>query len=659
MSNDIEQRAKSKNLRVKSQEPRALCSSTVGFRAIIIGLLLIIPNSYFAIRTNLPATSSLIYTAILNTLALALLNMVIKKFLPRLAMNQGEIATIYAMICASTVLVAHDFMRVMGPSLTYGFWYATPENEWKELFWEYIPRWLTNGDRTIITGIYEGESSFYDAKIIQAWIGPILWWSVFFFAIIFIMLCLNTLIRRQWIEHEKMVYPIIRLPLEICREGGSGRFFKSKLLWLGFGIAGFIDLINGLNVLYRVIPAIPVRHADIGRYLTERPLGAIVRTPVMFFPYVTGIGFFMPLDLSLSYWVLYWFWKLQAITASALGFPVEHPLSVSKAIHTQSQASSAYLIIGVVGLWMARSHLKAVLKKIFGRRSELDDSHEPMGYKTAMIGIVLSLSFIFIFCLRAGMSFWVAVLFIVLYYMIAVSLTYIRAQLGPPVHQMYSQGPDALIPQLLGTRHLTKYDMVMLTFFQGFNISQRGNPMPHQLEAFKMADQLRMNNRRLACAIILATAFGMLVAFWAYFDLCYRNGIHAYSFGWGSPWSFTRLHSWLTNPLAAEHGETMWKGFGASFVILLSVLRARFVWWPIHPVAYPLSSPGWGSDYTWSSIFISWLAKFLILKYGGHRAHSKATYFFAGLILGDCIVGGAWDIIGVAFKINTYSFGLG
>ena len=100
-------------------------------------------------------------------------------------------------------------------------------------------------------------------------------------------------------------------------------------------------------------------------------------------------------------------------------------------------------------------------------------------------------------------------------------------------------------------------------------------------------------------------------------------------------------------------------GFGASFVILLSILRARFVWWTIHPVAYPLGSPGWGSDYTWSSIFISWLAKFLILKYGGHRAYSKAAYFFAGLILGDCIVGGAWDIIGVAFNIDIYSFGLG
>jgi hypothetical protein len=636
----------------------------VSFRGIIIGLLLIIPNSYFAIRTNLPATSSIIYTAIINILILALINMSLKRFLPRMALKQGELAIIYAMLCASTVLVAHDFMRVMGPMLTHGFYYATPENEWKELFWDHIPRWLVNDDKSIIAGIYEGESSFYELRILKAWIGTILWWSAFFFAIIFTMLCLNTFIRRQWIDHEKLVYPIIRLPLDICREGGSSKFFSNKLLWTGFGIAGFINLINGLNVIYRVIPAIPLRHADLGRYFTERPLGAIARTPIMFFPYVTGIGFFMPLDLSFSYWVLYWFWKLQAIAASALGYSVGHPLSMSKSIHTQSQASSAYLVIGIVGLWMARSHLKAVLGKIFRRKTSstigsLDDSHEPMRYRTAMMCLFLCLAFILIFCLRTGMSLWVILLFVTLYYMICISLTYIRAQLGPPVHQMFSQGPDALIPQLFGTRSLTKDDMVMLTFFQGFNISQRGNPMPHQLEAFKMSEQLRTNNRRMALAIILATAFGILVAFWAYFDLCYRYGIDTYRFGWGTRWSFNRLNSWLTNPLTAEHGETLWKGFGAGFVVLLSILRTRFVWWPIHPVAYPLSSPGYGSDYTWSSIFISWLAKFLILKYGGHRMHSKASHFFLGLILGDCVVGGAWDIIGVTLNIRTYSFGLG
>ena len=633
--------------------------SAISLRSIILGLLLIIPANYFAIRSTLPATSSLIYMSVFIIFFLALFNIIIRKALPRLALKQGEMATIYVMLCAAIVLVGHDFIQMMAPSFTYGFWYATPENEWQDLFWKDIPEWLVNSDKHIITGIYEGNSSFYDWRMFSAWIGPILWWSAFLFAVIYIMLCLNVFVRKQWIEREKLVYPIIRLPLEICRDGSSTRFFKNKLLWLGFGVAGFIDLINGLNVLNGMIPAIPTQDMEIGRYFTEKPLNAISFTPIMFFPYVTGIGFFMPLDLSFSYWFLYLFWKVQAIIGVSLGFPVESNLSISKVIHTQSQVSGAYITIGFIGLWMAREHLKSVFRRIFSPRSGVDDSNEPMSYRSAMVGIALCLAFIFMFCIRTGMTFWVIALFVALYYIIGISLTYIRAQLGPPVHQMFGQGPDSLIPQVLGTRRLSKGDMVMFAFFWGFNRSQRGNSMPHQLEAFKMSEQLNLDNKRMARVIIIATAFGMLVAFWAFFDLRYRYGLEGRTYEWGSRWAFDRLQSWFTNPVSAQNTETLWMAMGSSFVVLLSVLRTRFVWWPIHPVAYPLSSPGWGSNYTWSSIFISWLAKFAILKYGGHRAHTKAAYFFAGLILGDCIVGGAWDIIGVIFNTRTYVFGLG
>ena len=60
----------------------------------------------------------------------------------------------------------------------------------------------------------------------------------------------------------------------------------------------------------------------------------------------------------------------------------------------------------------------------------------PMGYKAAMIGMTLSMFFIMVFCLRTGMSLWAVVLFMTMYYMISLSLTYLRAQLGSPVHQM-------------------------------------------------------------------------------------------------------------------------------------------------------------------------------------------------------------------------------
>lgn len=49
-------------------------------------------------------------------------------------------------------------------------------------------------------------------------------------------------------------------------------------------------------------------------------------------------------------------------------------------------------------------------------------------------------------------------------------------------------------------------------------------------------------------------------------------------------------------------------------------------------------------------------AKWMILKYGGPKAYRKAVKLCAGLILGDFVIGGSWNLIGVLFNTPTYSF---
>ncbi len=49
-------------------------------------------------------------------------------------------------------------------------------------------------------------------------------------------------------------------------------------------------------------------------------------------------------------------------------------------------------------------------------------------------------------------------------------------------------------------------------------------------------------------------------------------------------------------------------------------------------------------------------AKWLVLKYNGPKGYRKAVRLSIGLILGDSIVGGLWNVIGVVFGIPTYSF---
>jgi hypothetical protein len=59
---------------------------------------------------------------------------------------------------------------------------------------------------------------------------------------------------------------------------------------------------------------------------------------------------------------------------------------------------------------------------------------------------------------------------------------------------------------------------------------------------------------------------------------------------------------------------------------------------------------------TWSCLFVSWLLKWLILRFGGLGAHRKATPFFLGLILGEFTMGSIWTIIGIVLGIPTYGF---
>ena len=81
--------------------------------------------------------------------------------------------------------------------------FASPENEWRELFLPYLPEWLTVSDSKVARGYYEGEVNLYTPEQLIGWVSPVLWWTTFIFMLVFGMFCINVIIRKQWIEHEK------------------------------------------------------------------------------------------------------------------------------------------------------------------------------------------------------------------------------------------------------------------------------------------------------------------------------------------------------------------------------------------------------------------------------------------------------------------------
>ena len=286
--------------------------SVVTVRAVLLGLVLIPINSYWIVQmesVHYAAHStnySLFFNTVCNLLVLTAANVPLRKISPTLAFSQTELLTIYIMLNLSAALVGSGMMQLLPPAMAAPFGLATPENEWKQLFGQYIPTWLAITDqRTLdayITGV-KTESSLYVARHLEAWLGAVLIWSGFISVLMFVLICVNVIIRRQWTDREKLTYPITQLPFEMASP--TGGLFRNKLFLIGFASVGAVNVINGLHSFFPALLNLRVKPYDLAPFFTAEPWSALGYTPFTFRPFLAGLIFLIPLDMSFSCWFFF------------------------------------------------------------------------------------------------------------------------------------------------------------------------------------------------------------------------------------------------------------------------------------------------------------------------------------------------------------------
>ena len=623
-------------------------SSSVGWRSIAIGVLLIPINCYWITYIELvqysaqPTIVSLIFTVIFNVLVLIGLNQVFKRFLPRFALSQGELLVVYVMLSVASATAGHSMMEILVSTLGHAFWFATPENDWKDLFWRYIPEWLAVADKGVLSGYYEGDSTLHTKQHLLGWLTPVLNWFAFLFTMLFVMVCITVIVRRPWTEDEKLAYPIIQLPARMT----SGGFFTNRLMWIAFGLTVALDVVNGLH---HVFPAIPSVYEKAYRFrFTEKPFSAMEWLRLGIYPFVLGIGFLIPLDLLFSTWFFFWVWKGQQVVGSMMG------LEGTGYPYVNYQGFGAYMGIFLIAVWRSRKHLQNLLGAKARSTSKRD---EPMSPLILVLSLIAGIAFLTFFCLRAGMSLWAILVFFGLYFAFSTAVSRMRAELGSPMHDLHYTGPERVMVAALGTRPLGPNNLSMFSFFWFFTRTFDSHPMPHQLEGFKLASTSGIRSRFMLFAILIALCVGILSQFWALISIPYRLGalqeMSRVPIIYGSePW--TQLQRWLAHPLAPDYWALGFTGIGLLFALFLMLMRMKFFWFPFHPAAYAAVCGSWAVNYIWFSLGIVWVLKLVLLKYGGRNAHRKAMPFFLGLILGQFTVGSLWTILGMVFNIPTY-----
>ncbi|MDQ1327750.1 MAG: hypothetical protein QG641_1033, partial [Candidatus Poribacteria bacterium] len=150
----------------------------VTFRAFLIGLVLIPLNAYWVVQSEAVwwgtylTIVSLFFNVIFTLLVLIGINAIYKRFFPESALKQAELITIYVMLSLGSGLAGNNFLEALVLTIGHPFWFATPENEWSDLFFQYVPDWLAIKDKNALRGFYEGESSIYNLQNLAIWFKP-------------------------------------------------------------------------------------------------------------------------------------------------------------------------------------------------------------------------------------------------------------------------------------------------------------------------------------------------------------------------------------------------------------------------------------------------------------------------------------------------------
>jgi hypothetical protein len=303
---------------------------------------------------------------------------------------------------------------------------------------------------------------------------------------------------------------------------------------------------------------------------------------------------------------------------------------------TAWQALGALFVFVLVGLYMARNHLKGVLRKAIFDDPTVDDSGELMRYRTAVIVFVLSIAALMVFLVKMGLTFAVATVIVVLLIVTYLALTRFVIEGGlvlcrPTV-------PAVMVPIVLfGAKGMPLACLAALGTCMAFvNNDPKTGVMPALANALKLTEGEKLRRGTLMKTIVYSLVFGSAFCLLFTMVFCYNLGAAnaaGHNLVRGGKVAFASLQGTLGNLAEPDTTRMMWAGIGAALMGVLTLGRYNFAWWPIHPIGLPVGS-SWGVQMGLFSIFVAWVAKSIVLRVGGVPLFTKVKPFFIGLLVG-------------------------
>ena len=570
-------------------------------------------------------------------ICLVLVNALLRKYCASIALRPAEIliVTIMGLVVTGLPVFLVGFLIAIPSSPHYG---ASPENQWGSNIIPYLPEWLIpTNEGMAMTWFYEGLPYGEPVPwhtLLHAWVMPMFWWMSFVVVLFFVCYCLVAIFRKQWVERERLAFPLTEIPLALVATDGRSLppVFRSYVFWAGAAIPLGIILWNIGSYFFHFVPKIS-SHYPLVLAHGFPPLNIHLYFPVV------GFLYFVNLQVSFSLWFFFVIALIQEGIFNRFGLGItEGDVFVWGLPTTSWQCWGAFVFMVIGGFWVARDHIADVVRKAVWPSCPVDDTKELLSYKLSLWGTLLGILFMVFWLEQAGLSYFEATffLFFVLVAYLGITRLVIQGGIYYVTTPVVSQ---AMTMSTLGTASFTPHGLAGLGLTYSFFGDVQSILMPSVAHAAKLKDSFTLGRKGLLFSIGFAVVMGLVLSAGYIFFKAYTEGAANFN-----AWKFTLSHGAgvmtfssvvgkISNPVGPDLQKLNFFGIGAGVMSLLTLLYYKVSWWPIHPIGFTVSAV-WMIRNQAAAIFMAWLSKTLIMRFGGIELYRKASPFFVGLVVG-------------------------
>ena len=611
----------------------------ITLRALLLGLVTIAGTFYYIIQiaqkqgSGTYVQSQYPMSAFMPFVLWLFVNAALALILPRLSLRRGEMLTIFSMTWV--VAVTPMWINFWASLVSAPSYFADEENRWADILFGHLP-WQVFVPPTsrvvdnLWNGLPQGMSVPWDG-----WVGTVVQWLGATGAATVFGYCLLVVFRHQWQENEKLPYPLAQLPRDLTAGFEQKRrlpqIFRSKLFWIGFAVV-IVPQIH--NIVTYFVPGLPTFGLfwNYYRYWFDHGL---VYGFIRVMPLILMVVYLCPVHILGSIVIFHGLATFKMGLIRRYGAPDVGFASTDMRLFLWTESHGALVFVGLWSVWIARRHLLGIWRQV---RSGEGDKGEVVSYRMALLGLVASGLYVVGWAVSMGVSLPMAVgsfglmviAFFVTVKMVAASGI---AYLYPP--RVYLKG-DAFFLELVGsiyvpTRRLVPFKVFTSYAFLGHFTIPAWPAIAHHLRIFSLKRQPGW----VAAVVLVSFPVGFVVALWALLDLAYTEGGAIYLWR-RTTWGFNDLVHLINNPTSPSLGKWVlwWVGFLEAGV--LTLLRNRFHWLPLHPIGLivQMTHTAW---WYWINFFLILIIKASLLRFGGIRAYLAGKPFFYGLGVGYVI----------------------